>query len=64
MRGMGMMLGAELQKDNAKEIAAKCVEHGLLILTAKNFLRLLPPLTITDEEMEKGLQILRDVIAE
>jgi acetylornithine/N-succinyldiaminopimelate aminotransferase len=64
VRGMGMMLGAELQKDNAKEIAAKCVEHGLLILTAKNFLRLLPPLTITDEEMEKGLQILRDVIAE
>lgn len=64
VRGMGMMLGAELQKDNAKEVAAKCVEHGLLILTAKNFLRLLPPLTITYEEMEKGLQILRDVIAE
>lgn len=64
VRGMGLMLGAGLEKDNAKEIAAKCVEHGLLILTAKNLLRLLPPLTITYQEMDQGLQILKDVIAE
>ena len=49
VRGMGMMIGIVTEKDNAKEIAKKCVENGLLILTAKNLLRLLPPLNISCE---------------
>ncbi len=60
--GMGMMIGIETEKDNAKEIAAKCVENGLLILTAKNMLRLLPPLTISYEEIDKGLAILKNTM--
>ncbi len=63
-RGMGMMIGIVTEKDNAKEVAAKCVENGLLILTAKNLLRLLPPLTITYEEIDKGLEILKSVMEE
>ena len=63
VRGLGMMLGVQLEKDNAKEVAGACVQHGLLILTAKNVLRLLPPLTISYEEMDKGLAILQKVIA-
>lgn len=64
VRGMGMMIGILTEKDNAKEIAAKCVENGLLILTAKNLLRLLPPLTISYEEIDKGLSILKSVMEE
>ena len=62
VRGMGLMIGIVTEKDNAKEIAAKCVENGLLILTAKNLLRLLPPLNITYDEIDKGLSILKNVM--
>ncbi|MGN0469758.1 MAG: aspartate aminotransferase family protein [Acutalibacteraceae bacterium] len=62
VRGMGMMIGIVTEKDNAKEIAKKCVESGLLILTAKNLLRLLPPLTITYEEIGRGIAILKKVM--
>lgn len=64
VRGMGMMLGVALSRGAAKNIAASCVENGLLILTAKDVLRLLPPLTITYEEINKGLEILKKVLEE
>ncbi len=60
--GMGLMIGIETEKDNAKEIAQKCVENGLLVLTAKNMLRLLPPLTITYDEIDRGLAVLKNVM--
>ncbi len=62
VRGMGMMIGIVTEKDNAKEIAGKCVANGLLILTAKTLLRLLPPLNITYEEIDRGLNILKTVM--
>ncbi len=62
VRGKGMMIGIVTEKDNAKEIAKKCLENGLLILTAKNLLRLLPPLTITYDEINKGLSILKNTM--
>jgi len=62
IRGKGMMIGIVTEKDNAKEVAGKCVDNGLLILTAKNLLRLLPPLTISYEEIDKGLSILKKVM--
>lgn len=62
VRGMGMMIGIVLKKGNAKDIAAKCAENGLLVLTAKALLRLLPPLNITYNEIDKGLAILEDCI--
>ncbi len=62
VRGMGMMIGVVLEKDNAKEVASKCVENGLLVLTAKNLIRFLPPLTITKEEIDKGLEIFENTI--
>lgn len=64
VRGMGMMLGVELDGLDAKAVAAKCVKKGLLILTAKTLLRLLPPLVITDGEINRGLQILNTVLEE
>ena len=61
--GMGLMLGASLSKGKAAEICKTCLESGLLILTAKEKLRFLPPLTITDEEIDKGIEILKDVLS-
>lgn len=59
--GMGLMLGVETAKAPA-ELANACLDKGLLVLTAKGRLRLLPPLNITDEELENGLHILKEVI--
>ena len=60
--GMGMMLGIELDTD-VKPIVNTLMENGLLVLTAKHKMRLLPPLNITQEELEKGLTILKDTLA-
>ncbi len=62
VRGKGLMIGVKLKSKAAKEVAAKCVENGLLILTAKEYLRLLPPLVITYDEIDKGLAILEKVL--
>lgn len=64
LRGLGMMIGIVLAKDNAKEVAGRCVKNGLLVLTAKTVLRLLPPLNITYEEIDQGLEILEKSILE
>lgn len=64
VRGMGMMIGIVTEKDNAKKIANDCVANGLLVLTAKTLLRFLPPLTITYEEIDKGLTILEKVFSD
>ncbi|HRF36397.1 MAG TPA: aspartate aminotransferase family protein [Clostridia bacterium] len=61
--GLGLMLGVEVKANN-KEIVNKCIEKGLLVLTAKNKLRLLPALNISDELLKKGVDILKQAIAE
>ncbi len=60
--GKGMMLGVALREKTSLEAAQECVSKGLLILTAKEKLRLLPPLTITYEELDQGLAILEEVL--
>lgn len=59
--GMGMMLGVELDTD-VKPIVNALMENGLLVLTAKHKMRLLPPLNITQTELEKGLSILKETL--
>jgi len=62
-RGMGLMIGIEVKDGfNNKEIANKLIENGLLILTAGPGMRLLPPLVITKEEMDKGLAIMKKTL--
>ena len=56
--GIGLMIGIELKTKKAADIAKACLENGLLVLTAKTKVRLLPPLTITYDEINKGLDIL------
>lgn len=64
VRGLGLMIGIELEQGNSTELAKKCIEKGLIILTAKTLLRLLPPLNITYKEINKGLSILNEVLLE
>ncbi len=56
--GIGMMIGIELKNKKAGDIVRAALDKGLLLLTAKTKVRLLPPLTITYEELDKGLEIL------
>ena len=63
-RGMGLMIGIEVKDGyNKSEIANKLIENGLLVLTAGPGMRLLPPLVITKEEMDKGVAIMKQVLA-
>ncbi len=62
VRGRGMMLGVKLKKGDAHEALVSCAKQGLLILTAKELVRFLPPLTITKEEMDEGLAIFSQVL--
>ena len=61
--GMGLMLGIETEKD-AKEIISKCLEKGVLVISAKTKVRLLPPLSITDKQLTKAINILKEVISQ
>lgn len=63
VRRMGLMVGIEIE-GNAHNIAVKCVENGLIIITAKNLLRMLPPLVITNEEIDEAVQILNKTLKE
>lgn len=63
VRGMGLMLGAKPAAGSPGEIADRCAESGLLVLTAKDVLRFLPPLTITKQEADRGFAILGKVLA-
>lgn len=64
VRRMGLMIGIELKSGNAHDIAVKCVENGLLIITAKDLLRMLPPLVITYDEIDEALKILENTLKE
>ncbi len=61
--GMGYMLGIEIDGD-AKAVASRCIENGLLVLTAKTKIRLLPALNITREEIDSALAIFEKVLKE
>ena len=63
-RGLGLMIGVEVRgEDSNKVLAARLIQQGLLVLTAGPALRLLPPLTITMSEIDKGLAILENTLA-
>ncbi len=58
VRGKGLLLAVEFNSDIAKKVAFACMEQGLLVNNLKpNLLRLIPPLTVKTEEIEKALVI-------
>jgi 4-aminobutyrate aminotransferase-like enzyme len=68
VRGLGPMLAIEFEEksgDVAKAVTTKARENGLLLLSCGlygNVIRLLPPLTATDDELERGLDILEQAL--
>ena len=56
--GMGLMLGIGVEKP-AAEIAAACLKDGLMVLTAHEKVRLLPPLNISFDQLRQGIAILK-----
>jgi acetylornithine/N-succinyldiaminopimelate aminotransferase len=62
VRGRGLMLGVELTRPGA-DIAQECLRRGLIInCTHERVLRLYPALTVTQEELDEGLDTLGDVL--
>lgn len=59
--GLGLMLGIETTKDS-KAVVNECIEKGVLPLTAKTKIRLLPPLSISMEVLTKAMDIITEVI--
>jgi 4-aminobutyrate aminotransferase len=70
VRGLGPMLALELREptpDAAKATTAVAFEKGLLLLSCGldgNVIRLLPPLTAGDEELERGLDLLEEALGD
>lgn len=60
--GLGLMLGLETVRP-AGDIVKDCIDKGVLVLTAKNKVRLLPPLNIKKEQLASALDILKEVCA-
>ena len=60
--GLGLMLGVRTEKP-AGEVLAACRERGLLCLTAKDKVRLLPALNIPMDLLQKSVEIFREVLS-
>ncbi len=60
--GMGLMIGIQLKTKKAIDVAAMAIENGLLVLTAKEKVRFLPPLNITYDEIDKGMEIFARIL--
>ena len=61
--GLGLMIGIQFEPSvRAAEVRAACERRGLLVLTAKDRLRLLPPLILTRDDVAKAVAILRKVL--
>lgn len=64
VRGVGLMIGIELRKPVAREVVRKCLKRGVLVNdVTPTAVRMLPPLTIGEEELEHGLQRLEEAIS-
>ena len=64
LSGLGLMIGITLKSKKAGDVVKAALDKGLLVLTAKEKVRLLPPLTISDSEIDEGLDILIDILEE
>ena len=63
-RGLGLMIGIAVQDGwSNQDLAKRLIENGLLVLTAGPGLRLLPPLVISQDEMDQGLEIMKKTLS-
>jgi acetylornithine/N-succinyldiaminopimelate aminotransferase len=65
VRGRGLLIALEFNQDIAEKLVLACLNGGLLVNKVKpNALRFMPPLIITEKEVDKAVGILRDVLGE
>jgi acetylornithine aminotransferase len=63
VRGGGLLIGVELDRV-VRDVIDQCLQRGLVVCSAgERVLRLTPPLTITDQEIEQALSVLQEVLA-
>ena len=62
--GKGLMIGIKPTSKKAADVVKEGIERGVLTLTAKDKIRLLPPLTITEKQLDEALDILLEILAE
>ena len=63
--GKGMMIGITIPENvKSADVAKHCIKKGLVVLTAKAKVRFLPPLTISYDEIDKGLALFAEALAE
>lgn len=60
--GMGLMIGLQLKEMTPGEAVDRCRKRGLLVLTAGEKVRLLPPLNISSHDINDGLHIMENVL--
>ena len=60
--GKGLMIGIKTER-NAKDVVLECIKNGVLCLTAKDKVRLLPPLNISYELLDKALFVIANACA-
>ncbi len=63
LSGLGLMIGIELNSKDVAEVVSQCLAGGLIVLSAKTKVRILPPLNITYEELDRGINVLTSVLA-
>ena len=61
--GLGLMIGILPEHKTAADVASACLQDGLMVLTAHEKVRLLPPLNISYEDLAAGLAILKKHLA-
>jgi predicted acetylornithine/succinylornithine family transaminase len=64
VRGRGLLAAVEFNKDMSQSIMAACVENGMMVNNVKpNAVRIMPPLTISNKEIDEALRIFDKVFA-
>ena len=62
MRGKGLLWALDLSKETGPQVVEECLNRGLLInAPRKNTLRFMPALTVTPEEIDRMIGILKEV---
>lgn len=63
IRGKGLFIGIEVEQ-SASEVVKQCLDRGLLIGSAQShILRFAPPMTVSDDEIDEGLNILEEILS-
>jgi acetylornithine aminotransferase len=64
IRGMGLMIGIQLNREAARDVVLQCLDRGVIVNdVTPSTVRLLPPLVLKEEEAMEGVEVLADVLA-